>query len=238
MKSLKTIVYAVCGFALMFLFTTVVLAEEANVSAKATVRTGTTTSVNPVRSAIQGVKDTFKTQKEEVREQAKEKLEAAREQKMEALKKIREEQKDNKRKNVEVNVGKYIENAVRRLTNAVSNLENVASRLDSRIAKLKAAGKDTSRADGLLVEARASIQLAKDGIAKLPNLKAEALKAEKLSDSIALVKEALKDIENNLKMAKGSLSKAIAAVKGLGPIVTPAGDKKGTTTPTASPTTN
>ncbi len=201
----------------------------------------------PFRSAIETVKENFKASTEPLRkdldvqrEEAKKKLEASRaevkekteaqradmKQKVDTLKterkvefrKIREEDKDVSRKNVEKNLTKYIGNAVERLSNAVTNLENVVTRLNERIELLNNDGKDTTVASALVAEAVAKIESAKTGIAALPALQTDGLQAEKLSEGITVVRESLKNIQDDLKSAKESLIKALREVKGLGPI--------------------
>lgn len=184
------------------------------------------TTPSAVKNKIQTIKNTLRDENEKLRgatkeqnEKLRENIKANREKAKEQIKKIREDQKDAKRKNTEKKLEEHIGNASKRFNGAINNLTKVDARIDARIAILKQDGKDTTNAEKFSADAKTNIQLAKDAIAKLPAMETEGFQAEKLSQGLADLRTSLGEIQGFLKAAKEDLVKAIAEIKGLGPVV-------------------
>ncbi len=263
-RTLKNISGLVLGLALSLMFSATVFAEEnTTTNTQKTAIENTKQLIKEraeaVKQNIENERESAKNKAEVLRETKKNELDALREGKkneiealkenkkneIEALKaerkiefqKIKGEKRDEKRKDLESRLGKIAGKAVERLNESISKLEGVSKRIEERVAVLKAAEKNTTTAEGFIADAKAKIQLAKDGIAKLPAVQTDSMTAEKLSEGLVQLKIALKEIGLNLKAARDDLSKAIGNVKGLGPIITPATDKTetGTTATTTTP---
>jgi len=227
MKKLKVLFGVILGLALTFSLTSTVFAEGSEKG-----KTGTTTR-EKIGEIEKGLRNTVKEQNDKLREEIKNNRASTNAQ----IKKIKEERKDEKRKKLEGELENHIGNISNRLTNSVENLTKIDTKIDARIVVLKQAGKDTTAAENLSTDAKASIQAAKDAIAKLPALKTDGFQAEKLSLGLADLKLAISGIEKNLKIAKDDLIKALQLIKGLGPIATPATGTSTTTPGTTTPAT-
>ncbi len=252
-RKLRNISVLALGLALSLMFSTTVFAEddaETNTAKSAVentkqlikeraeaVKQNLELEREAAKNKVEALREQQKTEMETVREQKKNELEALKEERKAEFKKITEEKKDAKRKTTEDRLEKVIKKAVERLNENIAKLEGVSKRIETRLATLKTAGKNTVEAEKLIADAKAKIQLAKDGIAKLPAIQTDGMTAEKLSEGLVQVKIALKEIELNLKSVRDNLSKAIGSIKGLGPIVTPATDKTETEVGTTTATT-
>lgn len=252
-RKLRNISVLALGLSLSLMFSTTVFAEDdAETSATKTAVENTKQLIKEraeavkqnleieretAKNKVEALREQKKTEIETLREQKKNELEALKAERKSEFKKIKDEKKDEKRKATEDRLEKIVERVTERLNENIKKLEGVSKRIETRLALLKTAGKDTTEAEKLIADAKAKIQLAKDGIAKLPAIQTDSMTAEKLSEGLVQVKIALKEIELNLKSVRDNLSKAIGNIKGLGPIVTPATDKTETEVGTTTATT-
>ncbi len=93
---------------------------------------------------------------------------------------------------------------------AISRLEKIATRIDSRIAKVKAGGTDTTRAEEFVASARTHIASARN---ELKAFAAVDISAGKLSENIAELHELSKRVKYGLGEAHYSLQKAVQCIK-------------------------
>jgi hypothetical protein len=124
--------------------------------------------------------------------------------------------KDERRQEAEKQIAGHISKMTERFNAAVKRLDVLIMRLESRIAKVKAAGKDTSVADPLIADAKANITQAELDIAKIPGLVTTSLQASTtLVGKFNDLKNLSDTINKELRTAHKDLEKAIGALKGL-----------------------
>ena len=149
---------------------------------------------------------------QEIRQNAKEKIQEIKLNLKDEKGKI----KDERRQETERQIAKHVANMTERFTAAVKRLDVLAMRLDSRVAKVKASGKDTSVAESLIADAKANIAQAKLDIAKIPDLVTASLQASStLVGKFVGLKTLADTINKELKTAHNDLAKAVGVLKGL-----------------------
>jgi chromosome segregation ATPase len=149
------------------------------------------------------------------------------------LEQEREKIKSERIQFVNKQVGNLVEQMTKRFNAAVERLTKIADRIDSRIAKIKATGKDTSGAEASVADARAKINQAKTDIAKIPDLVNEGIATTTPKERFSGLRTLADTIRKELEGAQSSLTKALKTLRGLSP------EHNATTTPpTASSTSN
>jgi len=114
-------------------------------------------------------------------------------------------------------VGKLVDQMIKRFNTALERLVKIADRVDSRIAKVKANGKDTSLAEKSVSDARAKIEQAKTDIAKIPGLINEAVATTTPKERFSGLRELANTIRGELESARTSLKKAVKILRELNP---------------------
>lgn len=114
-------------------------------------------------------------------------------------------------------VGHLVDQMVKRFNTAVDRLTKIADRIDSRIAKIKATGKDTSSAEKLVADARAKIEQAKGDIVKIPGLVTDGIATTTPKEKFGSLRSTAETIRKELEGAQSSLTKAVKVLRGLSP---------------------
>jgi hypothetical protein len=120
---------------------------------------------------------------------------------------------------------KMAEHTAKVFNATVERLEKLIERIESRIAKVKADGKDTSVSEGFVAQAKAHLSEAKTSIARFASID---LSADKAKENFSAVKEVAREVKEHIKEAHKALSEAVRALK--------PGSNGGTATTTASTT--
>lgn len=106
----------------------------------------------------------IRTEKREAVSQLKEKMQAAREQFKTKLEQIKDTTKKAVVERMDTRLAAINQNQTGRMLDRLNRLTNVVNRLQQEITSLKTAGKDTSNAEDLLVQAQTAIETAKAGV--------------------------------------------------------------------------
>jgi chromosome segregation ATPase len=164
------------------------------------------------------IRKDFQEKREELQSEMKDKKEALKTE----FKDKRENLRERFRKDISERVRKEFEMMTKRFNAAIERLDRLGDRIDSRIAKIKAAGKDTTDAEKSVSDARAKIEQAKLDIAKLPGLINQVLTTSSSTASTTPPTGQFKEVRNladtirqELKDAHKLFNDAIRKIRGL-----------------------
>lgn len=156
-------------------------------------------------STSTSVKEKNEVKKEKV-EQKRETIKDEIEAKKEALKNSIEERRQNALDKIKERVDKFVQNMTERFNAAIERLDTLASRIDSRIAKLKEAKIDATKAERLMATAKTKITVAKTSVSGLTGAISDT------ASTTASVKEEFKAIKDQIEKAKNDIKAAHAAL--------------------------
>ncbi len=107
-------------------------------------------------------------------------------------------------------------NVSNRLTASINRLQNITDRLDSRIVKEKNAGKDTTRAEAKLDEAKQSLREARSKQSELPSVQ-QILTSDTPRESFRVVRANFLATRDLLKKAHAQLTETVLLLKNAPP---------------------
>ena len=201
------------GIALAILAPTAVLAQGVSVGVSVTATTTNNDSTTTRGEKIRTLKDKVEAKREDI----KERMEAKR-----------EDIKD-KAKGIFSDFSKKV---IERFNAAIERLDKISGRIESRIGKLEAEGVDESNAKGLLVIAKAKLDIARVSVANISIAVNNAITASStLKMNYPAVKNVVEKAKADLKNAHRALIDVVKNIK-------PGKNKNQTSTSTATTTSN
>lgn len=145
----------------------------------------------------------------------KQRLEERREDRIEKIRENGDDRLSKLREDIEKRIEKHAEWMIQRFNAAVERLEKLSVRIESRIAKLKAEGKNVTEAEKLVASAKIEIGQAIDGIAKIEVAFETALSAENLRGAFNEVRILADAVREDLIAAHKALMSTLPLIKSL-----------------------
>ena len=201
-------------FVFVFGFVSTVSAQERMIPIRRAVATTTDVAAPKVRPAmrvatstrpINRATTTREVRKDERREEVQNKIEERR---VEVQAKKAEMQE--KRSDFKQDIAKRkVENATRVILATIERIEKIAERVTSRIEKVRANGGNTTESEGFVASARARLDEARVDIEAFA---AFDLTSDKAQENFEVIRSAVSDTKEIIRMAHEDLMKAVRAL--------------------------
>ncbi len=167
------------------------------------------------KTEIENVREQAKTQAENVREQAKTEMERVREQAKTNLEYAREKLKDSRGEIKKEIATKRVSQTLKVYTASADRLDKIVVRIESRIAKIKAAGGDTTAIQTSLDLGKTKLAEARANIAAFAAIDVSSATSTSTAQTLFnTVKVAAAKAKESLKAAHASLVKTITLIQG------------------------
>ncbi len=193
----------------------VVFAEDTNVT-----KVETESVREQAKKEMERIREQAKTEAENVREQAKQEMERVREQAKTEFEYTREKLKDSRGEIKKEIASKRVNQTLKVYTEAANRLDKIVVRIEARIAKIKAAGGDTTAIQTSLDLGKTKLAEARAGIAAFAAIDVSSATSTSTAQTLFnTVKIAAAKAKEALKVAHSSFVKTITLIQGAEKIV-------------------
>ncbi len=172
------------------------------------------------KQEMERTREQAKTEAENIREKAKTEIERVREQAKTNLEYTREKLKDSRGEIKKEIASKRVNQTLKVYTEAADRLDKIVVRIEARIAKIKAAGGDTTAIQTSLDLGKTKLAEARAGIAAFAAVDVSSATSTSTAQTLFnTVKTAAAKAKEALKTAHASLVKTITLIQGAEKIV-------------------